>query len=70
MSDQSRKEFIRYMARHLKLQLDADELTTLEGAIEGNDEYLVAVDATVCTPADDPLAFMRFVHTWRSSDER
>jgi hypothetical protein len=70
LSDQSRKEFIRYMARHLKLQLDADELATLEEAVEGNEEYLVAVDATTRTPAEDPLAFMRFVHALETSDER
>jgi hypothetical protein len=63
LSDEPRKEFIRYMAAHLKLQLDADELTILEQVVEANEEYLLAVDATTRTPAEDPLAFMRFVHT-------
>jgi hypothetical protein len=51
------------MATHLKLQLDADELTILEQVLAANEEYLVAVDATTRTPAEDPLAFIRFVHT-------
>jgi hypothetical protein len=62
LSDQPPEEFIRYMARALKLQLDADELANLEQVIQANEAYLVAVDATTRTPAEDPLAFMRFVH--------
>jgi hypothetical protein len=50
------------MVQHLQLQLDADELPVLEQVIQGNEEYLVAVDATARTRGEDPLAFMRFVH--------
>ena len=55
---------------HKDQNLRTRVLATLEEAVEGNEEYLVAVDATTRTPAEDPLAFMRFVHTLETSDER
>jgi hypothetical protein len=63
LSDQPPKEFIRYLAGHLKLQLAADELPVLEQVVQANEEYLVVIDATTRTSAEDPLGFMRFVHS-------
>lgn len=57
------------MARRLKLQLADDDLPTLEQVIQANEEYLVTVDAASRTSSEDPLGFMRSVHTWRQTDE-
>lgn len=62
MSDKPSKEFIRYQAAHLKLQLAADELLALEQAVQANEEYLTIIDVTVRTPGEDPLGFVRFLH--------
>ena len=56
-------EFVGYMARQLKLQLTTDELPVLEQVVSVNEEYLVVVDETARTPAEDPLGFMRTVHS-------
>ena len=71
MSDEPRKEFIRYMAAHLRLQLDADELPILEQVVEANEEYLVIVDATDPYTGRRPAWLSCASCTpWRQSDER
>jgi hypothetical protein len=70
LSDEPPQGFTHYMARRLKLQLADDDLPTLEQVVQANEEYLVTVDAASRTPSEDPLGFMRSVHTWRQTDEQ
>ena len=70
MSDRPSETFTRYMATHLQLQLADDELPILEEVVQANEEYLVTVDAATRTPSEDPLGFMRSVHTWRQTHEQ
>ena len=58
------------MAKQLRLQLSDEEMPVLEQVVRGNEEFIAALDSSRRSPSEDPLDFMRFVRSWRQTDDR
>ena len=64
MPDQPPKEYIDYLAKHMRLDLSAGEMEVLEQVVQANEDYLLTVDASDRSPSEDPLGFMGFLRNW------